>query len=131
MTSRIVFLLGLSRSRRRSATVTSSQPDASRAASIASSLVYLPVPRKRRERSCTPATTSGSVCVRVCTEPSLRANGPPRPSGRFAATSPQPWGGVPGPPGYHAPPAASRPPPHYRGEEFRGLRATTPLRPLR
>src|SRR5690242_2446386 len=73
MTSRIVFCLGSSRSSRRSATVTSSQSEASRAASIASSDAYLPVPTKRRERSSTPATTSGSACVIVCTKASLRA----------------------------------------------------------
>src|SRR5438477_2507721 len=67
----MVFFLGLSRSSRRRATVTSSQPEASSAASIASSLAYLPVPRKRRERSVTPATTSGSACVTVCTRQSL------------------------------------------------------------
>src|SRR5712691_2002579 len=72
MTSRIVFFFGSSRSRRRSATVTSSQPEASSAPSIASSLVYLPVPRNRRERSSTPATTRRSACVTVCTGPSLR-----------------------------------------------------------
>src|SRR6266487_3150968 len=71
MTSRIVFLSGWSRSRRRSATVTSSEPDASSAASMASSLVYLPVPRNSRERNSTPATTKGSACVTVCTLVSL------------------------------------------------------------
>src|SRR5438046_2798305 len=70
--SRIVFFFGSSRSRRRSATVTSSHPDASRAASIASSVVYLPVPRNSRERIATPATTRGSACVSVCTGQSLR-----------------------------------------------------------
>src|SRR5437867_3375269 len=74
MTSRIVFFFGSSRSRRRRATVTSSQPDASSAPSIASSLAYLPVPRKRRERSSTPATTSGSACVTACTRYSLRGS---------------------------------------------------------
>src|SRR2546427_12219927 len=72
ITSRIVFFLGSSRSRRRSATVTSSHPDASRAASIASSVVYLPVPRNSRERIATRATTRGSACVSVCTVQSLR-----------------------------------------------------------
>src|SRR5437868_4372258 len=72
MTSRIVFFFGSSRSRRRSATVTSSLPDASSAASIDASSRYLPVPRKRRERSVTPATTRGSACVTVCTGQSLR-----------------------------------------------------------
>src|SRR5207249_11666193 len=72
MTSRIVFFLGSSRSRRRSATVTSSHPDASRAASMASSVVYLPVPRNSRERIVTPATTRGSACASVCTGQSLR-----------------------------------------------------------
>src|SRR5262252_8765443 len=67
MTSRMVFLFGSSRSRRRSATVTSSQPDASRASTISASERYLPVPTKRRERSSTPATTNGSECTTVCT----------------------------------------------------------------
>src|ERR1051325_1975119 len=40
---------GASRSMRRSATVTISQPDASRAAFISSALRYLPVPSIRRE----------------------------------------------------------------------------------
>src|SRR5207253_2184618 len=90
----MVFLLALSRSRRRSATVTSSQPDASRAASIASSLVYLPVPRNRRERSVTPATTRGSACVTVCTGSAY--GGVPddkSPPGGFAADLPSEWGG--------------------------------------
>src|SRR2546428_6561365 len=64
--------MGPSRSSRRNATVISSHPEASMAASIAESLVYLPVPRNRRERRVTPATTNGSVCVRVCTRESLR-----------------------------------------------------------
>src|SRR2546426_6397938 len=68
----MVFFFGSSRSRRRRATVTSSHPEASSAASIASSFAYLPVPRNRRERNVTPATTSGSACVRVCTGQSLR-----------------------------------------------------------
>src|ERR1700737_4579094 len=72
ITSRIVFLLGSSRSRRRSATVMSSLPDASRAASIDSSVGYLPVPKKRRDRSVVPATTSGSACVNVCTPKAYR-----------------------------------------------------------
>src|SRR6266850_3010748 len=98
MTSRIVFLEGLSRSRRRSATVTSSQPDASMAASIDSSLAYLPVPRNRRERRVTPATTRGSACVRVCTGLSLPAPhayqaGPAWPL-QPAAPPPQKWGGA-------------------------------------
>src|SRR6266851_1304184 len=65
MTSRIVFFFGSSRSRRRSATVTSSEPDASSAASIDSSVGYLPVPMKSRERRWTPATTRGSAWVSV------------------------------------------------------------------
>src|SRR6266849_4046016 len=82
ITSRMVFFFGSSRSRRRSATVTSSHPDASSAASIDSSVAYLPVPMKSRERSSTPATTSGSACVIVCTgsayraPPALRATSP-------------------------------------------------------
>src|SRR6266550_1775187 len=67
MTSRIVFFLGLSRSRRRNATVTSSQPDASSAATIVASSEYLPVPTKRRERSSVPAMTRVSGLVAVCT----------------------------------------------------------------
>src|SRR5438270_73407 len=61
MRSSSVFLAGSSRSSRLSATVTSSAPDASRAASISWSLRYLPVPKNRRERSSTPATVSFSV----------------------------------------------------------------------
>src|SRR5256885_13763521 len=90
----MVFFFGLSRSRRRRATVTSSHPEASSAASIASSLVYLPVPRKRRERSVTPATTRGSACVTVCTGPAYGecqvTNPPP---GGCAADLPSEWGG--------------------------------------
>src|SRR5579859_908325 len=67
MTSRIVFFFGSSRSRRRRATVTSSQPEASSEASIDPSVGYLPVPRKSRDRSSTPAITSGPACVSVCT----------------------------------------------------------------
>src|ERR1700680_2246740 len=72
MTSRIVFLLGSSRSRRRRATVTSSHPDASKAASIAASSGYLPVPRKSRERNSTPAITSLSTAATVCMDPAYR-----------------------------------------------------------
>src|SRR6266851_4030645 len=61
MTSRRVFFLGSSRSRRLSATVTSSHPDAVSAASMVSSSAYLPVPRERRDRSSTPAMTRRSV----------------------------------------------------------------------
>src|SRR5258708_1614504 len=61
MTSRRVFFLGSSRSRRRSATVTSSHPDAASAASMVSSSAYLPVPRNRRERSSTPPLTKRAV----------------------------------------------------------------------
>src|SRR4029077_19166439 len=67
MTSRIVFFFGLSRSRRRKATVTSSQPEASSAATIVASSEYLPVPRKRRERTSVPAIISVSGLVAVCT----------------------------------------------------------------
>src|SRR5229473_5851796 len=74
-TSRIVFFFGSSRSRRRRATVTSSQPEASSAAIIASSVAYLPVPTKRRERSSTPAMTSESLAATVCTKDSLPAAG--------------------------------------------------------
>src|SRR6266508_2600732 len=87
MTSSFIILFGLSRSSRRRATVTSSQPEASRAASIASSLVYLPVPRKSRERSWTPATTNGSACVRVCTVVSL----PSVPTRRLRRRPPHEW----------------------------------------
>src|SRR5258708_16656105 len=88
MTSRIVFLLGSSRSMRRRATVISSLPDASSAASISSSVLYLPVPRNRRERSVTPAMTRGSACVSVCTGP---AYGRPL---RRCAPPPHEWGGL-------------------------------------
>ena len=71
ITSSRVFLVGWSRSRRRRATVTRSQPDASSAASIASSSVYLPVPTNRREPSSVPAITSRSAAVAVCTTDSL------------------------------------------------------------
>src|SRR4030088_337302 len=66
------FFFGPSRSIRRRATVTSSVPDASSAASISSSVRYLPVPRNRRERRDTPATTSGSACVSVGTRKASR-----------------------------------------------------------
>src|SRR5439155_7823531 len=59
------------RSSRRSATVTSSQPEASRAASIAASSAYLPVPRKSRDRSSTPAITNRSTAATVCIRLSL------------------------------------------------------------
>src|SRR5215471_14980161 len=69
MASRIVFLAGSSRSSRRRATVTSSQPEASSDASISPSLRYLPVPRNRRERSSTPAITSESTDAGACAAP--------------------------------------------------------------
>src|SRR4030088_228068 len=72
MTSRIVCLFGWSRSSLRSATVTSSQPDASRAASIDSSVGYLPVPRNKRDRSSTPAITSRFAAATVCMPPAYR-----------------------------------------------------------
>src|SRR5450759_2621038 len=72
MTSRIVFFLGSSRSSRRRATVTSSQPDASNAASMEASSGYFPVPRKSRERSSTPAMTSLSTAATVCMDPAYR-----------------------------------------------------------
>jgi len=50
----------LSRSMRPTATVTSSQPDATIAARIASGEEYLPVPVISRERGSRPAMTSGS-----------------------------------------------------------------------
>src|SRR2546427_1527631 len=56
----MLFLLGSSRSRRRSATVTSSTSAASRAATISSMVRYLPVPRINRERSVSRATTTES-----------------------------------------------------------------------
>src|SRR6267143_6856637 len=68
----MVFLFGLSRSSLRSATVTSSQPDASRAASMSSSVGYLPVPRNKRDRSSTPAITSRSVAATGCMPPAYR-----------------------------------------------------------
>src|SRR5467141_427727 len=68
----MVFLFGWSRSSLRSATVTSSQPDASRAASMESSVEYLPVPRNKRDRSSTPAITSRSAAATVCMPPAYR-----------------------------------------------------------
>ena len=50
----------LSRSMRPTATVTSSQPDATTASRIASGDGYLPVPVISRERNSRPAMTSGS-----------------------------------------------------------------------
>src|SRR5487761_46254 len=72
ITSRIVFFFGLSRSRRRRATGTSSHPDASSAASIEASSGYFPVPRKSRERSLTPAMISLSTAATVCMAPAYR-----------------------------------------------------------
>src|SRR5438045_9619655 len=72
ITSRSVCWLGSARSSLRRATVTSSAPDASRAASISSSLRYLPVPRKSRERSWTPAITKLSEAVVTATGYRLR-----------------------------------------------------------
>src|SRR5579875_395628 len=97
MTSRMVRRLGSSRSSRRSATVTSPQPEASRAASISSSLRYVPVPTKRRERSSVPAITRRSADVAVVTTttayppPGERKRGwgrgsPQRPTGGKAGT---------------------------------------------
>src|ERR1051325_7234576 len=51
---------GASRSIRRSATVTISHPDASRAAFISSALRYLPVPSMRRDAKVLPPIFSGS-----------------------------------------------------------------------
>src|SRR5215471_7845187 len=71
MASRIVFFAGSSRSSRRRATVTSSQPEASSAASMSPSLRYLPVPRNRRDRSSTPAMTSESTDAAACAAPEI------------------------------------------------------------
>src|SRR6478752_2832402 len=49
-----------SRSTRRTATVTTSAPDASIASIICALDAYLPVPTIRRERNSCPATTNGS-----------------------------------------------------------------------
>src|SRR6266700_3915178 len=76
-TSRMVRLAGSSRSSRRRATVTSSAPEASRAASMSSSVRYLPVPRNSRDRSSTPAMTSGSEVRVVATDYRLRAEWTP------------------------------------------------------
>src|SRR5712692_3636582 len=95
MKSRIVFFLGSSRSRRRSATVTTSHPDASSAASIVSLSAYLPVPRKRRDRSSMPAMTRRSA-VAVCTGPAYRLGRldlPTRPAAARRADLPTEWGG--------------------------------------
>src|SRR4051794_32781030 len=51
---------GASRSMRRSATVTISHPEASRAAFISSALRYLPVPSIRREAKVLPPICSGA-----------------------------------------------------------------------
>src|SRR5438034_11110492 len=52
--------LGASRSMRRSATVTISQPEAASAALVSSALRYLPVPSINRERKLRPPISSGS-----------------------------------------------------------------------
>src|SRR4028119_1254149 len=57
---------------RRTATVTISAPDASRAAAFCSNDLYLPVPTIRRERNVRPATVQLSSSM--CTCPSPRAN---------------------------------------------------------
>src|SRR5437870_328293 len=57
----MVFFFGSSGSSRRSATVTSSHPEVSSAATIDPSLGSLPVPMNSRERSSTPAPTSGAA----------------------------------------------------------------------
>src|ERR1700737_1628028 len=94
MTSRMVFFLGSSRSSRRSATVTTSQPDASSAASIVSLSAYLPVPRKRRDLSSTPAMTRRSA-VAVCTASAYRVIGldSPHPDSALRARSDFPMDG--------------------------------------
>src|SRR5215471_13270241 len=69
MASKIVCFLGASSCTRRRVTVTTSQPDACSEPSIRSSLAYLPVPRKSRERSSTPATMKASARATVCTRP--------------------------------------------------------------
>jgi hypothetical protein len=54
---------GASKSIRRTATVTISEPDERTASRIVSKVSYLPVPRKRRERNSRPAMVNVSCIV--------------------------------------------------------------------
>src|SRR6202521_3562834 len=57
----VIGLLGESSSTRRSATVTSSAPEAASASAINSGLANLPVPTMRRERNVRPPSSNRSV----------------------------------------------------------------------